>query len=87
MGNSFDYPIIGVLYGGQAASKGIDSLVVGAVGKQAGPVQAVQEGAWLYAGRMEFVALLPCMAGRFADMLGDGAAKVYVDDLHAFTDA
>lgn len=60
--------------------------MMGAVGKQPGSIQFVKERAGLYMGRMQFVALFPCMACRFADMLGDGAAEADVDDLHTFTD-
>ena len=36
---------------------------------------------------MEFVTVVPGMAGRFRDMLEDGAAQADVDDLHPLADA
>lgn len=61
--------------------------MVGTVCKGTGTIEGSKEGIRLYAGGMQFVAIVPCVAAGFFDMLDDSASKAYVDDLHTFTDA
>ena len=87
MDNAFDDTVIGGLYHGQVLSEVSDCLVVGAVGKRMKPVNVCEEGIRLYTGGMQFIAVIPCVAAGFFDMLDDSAAQADIDNLHSFTDA
>lgn len=84
--NAFRNAVISGLDDSQVLSRGMDGLMMGAVGEYFRSIQSGEERSGLYRGGMQFIAVVPCMVSGFFDMLGNGAAETDIDDLHTFAD-